>query len=1078
MGPAEWREGAIPSDSSDPFLEGQSASGSSAVLPCPTDYLTFNLAVSDASISVFGYSRGIIEIFNVFRDDGFIITSIWTCQVDGFLTLLFGLASINTLTVISVTRYIKGCHPERDRMYGTCEIDWAKANFSTIYKSYIISIFICCFFLPVTVMVFSYVSIINTVKLSHALTGLGDPTDRQRRIERDVTRVSIVICTAFIIAWSPYAVISIWSAYGHPVPNLTSILASLFAKSASFYNPIIYFGMSSKFRKDIFILFHCSKEVKDPVKLKRFKNLKPKQPQPSQKEEKYAPEMHPAPSPDSGVGSPTNTPPPANREVYFGILDTPSNNPNIECDRFTDDYTTQANQMTRDLWSVESKALGSQSLMVLSGSVLGPVPLNICIDYLDMGIECTFSKFPDDTKLAENVDPLEEAKVCTKTVGKKIVEGAKPPPLNWERTVSSLTWQINVYIDSHGFLKKDYLNGKWLKTREGLCPKIFEYIYQHLQCSLATHLDFALLTMKATVIATFFGVFLTCTYTAKEVTKKTKKAKLYVPQIDCDVKAGKIINPEFIAKCPPGCQDVKYRVYGTDIYASFSSVCNAAIHSGIIDNTGGKILVQKVAGHSGYRGSFSNGVRSLSLPRWRESFLVSEPKKPEQDLKGTKSADTAKTSEKASDQGSSSVHPAYASVVAAAASFSTKEELNPKPLESISQGNQNCKVDLSFLMDGSWSIGKRRFQLQKRFLGNVAQALGIGSAGPLMGIVQYGDDPSTEFNLKSYANSKDLRNAIEKIQQKGGLSNVGKALSFVNKNFFLDANGNRGGAPNVVVVMVDGWPTDRVEEASRLARESGINIFFVTVEAAAQSEKQNVIEPNFVDKAVCRTNGFYSINVPSWFSLHKAVQPLVKRVCDTDRLACSKTCLNAADIGFVIDGSSSVGTGNFRTVLQFVANISKEFEISDTDTRIGAVQYTYEQRLEFSFDKYSTKQDVLNAIKRISYWSGGTSTGAAISYASEQLFSKSKPNKRKIMILITDGRSYDDVSLPAMAAHQNGVIAYSIGVAWAAPDELEAIASDPAKEHSFFVDEFDNLYRYVNQLIQNICTEFNSQPRN
>ncbi|XP_064564845.1 vitrin isoform X5 [Zonotrichia leucophrys gambelii] len=693
--------------------------------------------------------------------------------------------------------------------------------------------------------------------------------------------------------------------------------------------------------------------------------------------------------------------------------------------------------------------------------------------------------------------------------------------------------------------------------------------------------------MRATVIATFFGVFLTCTYTAKEATKKTKKAKLYVPQIDCDVKAGKIINPEFIAKCPPGCQDVKHRVYGTDIYASFSSVCNAAIHSGIIDNSGGKVLVQKVAGHSGYRGSFSNGVRSLSLPRWRESFLVSEgkprkgvtypstleyssskstavksePKKPEQDLKGMKSADTSNTSEKASDQGdtarkerqttpvptpgtematttptptttttepsttvpqptttpaaprttaapakarpglhrgrdmgSSSVHPAYASVVAAAATmeidswkpglslfdtgFSSKEELNPKPLEFISQGNQNCKVDLSFLMDGSWSIGKRRFQLQKRFLGNVAQALGIGSAGPLMGIVQYGDDPSTEFNLKTYANSKDLRNAIEKIQQKGGLSNVGKALSFVNKNFFLDANGNRGGAPNVVVVMVDGWPTDRVEEASRLARESGINIFFVTVEAAAQSEKQNVVEPNFVDKAVCRTSGFYSINVPSWFSLHKVVQPLVKRVCDTERLACSKTCLNAADIGFVIDGSSSVGTGNFRTVLQFVANISKEFEISDTDTRIGAVQYTYEQRLEFSFDKYSTKQDVLNAIKRISYWSGGTSTGAAISYASEQLFSKSKPNKRKIMILITDGRSYDDVSVPAMAAHQNGVIAYSIGVAWAAPDELEAIASDPAKEHSFFVDDFDNLYRYVNQLIQNICTEFNSQPRN
>ncbi|XP_057218773.1 opsin-5-like [Triplophysa rosa] len=47
----------------------------------PTDYLTLNLAISDASISVFGYSRGILEIFNVFKDNGYLITSVWTCQV-------------------------------------------------------------------------------------------------------------------------------------------------------------------------------------------------------------------------------------------------------------------------------------------------------------------------------------------------------------------------------------------------------------------------------------------------------------------------------------------------------------------------------------------------------------------------------------------------------------------------------------------------------------------------------------------------------------------------------------------------------------------------------------------------------------------------------------------------------------------------------------------------------------------------------------------------------------------------------------------------------------------------------------
>lgn len=387
-------------------------------------------------------------------------------------------------------------------------------------------------------------------------------------------------------------------------------------------------------------------------------------------------------------------------------------------------------------------------------------------------------------------------------------------------------------------------------------------------------------------------------------------------------------------------------------------------------------------------------------------------------------------------------------------------------------------VDLAFLMDGSWSIGKRRFKIQKDFLSEVAQVISVGVAGPMMGVIQYGDDAVTEISLRSYSNSREVKSAIEKIGQKGGLSNVGKALSYINKHYFSDANGNRGAAPNVAVVLVDGWPTDKVEEASRLARESGINIFFVTIEGPDDNEKQNLVEINFVDKAVCRTNGFFSLPVTSWFALRKAVQPLVKRVCDTDRLMCSKTCLNAADIAFVIDGSSSVGTGNFRTVLQFVANITREFEISDTDTRVGAVQYTYEQRLELGFGQYNNKAELLNAIKHINYWSGGTSTGAAITYAAEQLFSKSKPNKRKIMIVITDGRSYDDVRVPALAVHSQGVIAYSIGIAWAAQDELEYIATDPDKEHSFFVDEFDNLYKFVSKIISNICQEFNSQPRN
>ncbi|KAK5873279.1 hypothetical protein PBY51_018331 [Eleginops maclovinus] len=332
----------------------------------PSDFLTFNLAVSDASISVFGYSRGIIEIFNVFQDSDFLISSIWTCQVDGFFTLLFGLSSINTLTVISITRYLKGCHPHRahhislgsvfvalvliwitaafwagapllgwgsykDRGYGTCEIDWSKASHSLGSRSYIGSLLLFCFFLPVLLMLFCYVSIINTVKRGNAMTG-GGLSDRQRKIERDVTIVSIVICTAFILAWSPYAVVSMWSACGFHVPNLTSIFTRLFAKSASFYNPLIYFGLSSKFRRDVAALLPCGRRVKDGVRLRQFKPRADARLRGNRPGRKYSP--RPPPNPDPRGGSPPCTPPSANQEVFFiNMPHSPEADPEFECER-------------------------------------------------------------------------------------------------------------------------------------------------------------------------------------------------------------------------------------------------------------------------------------------------------------------------------------------------------------------------------------------------------------------------------------------------------------------------------------------------------------------------------------------------------------------------------------------------------------------------------------------------------------------------------------------------------------------------------------------------------------------------
>lgn len=48
----------------------------------------------------------------------------------------------------------------------------------------------------------------------------------------------------------------------------------------------------------------------------------------------------------------------------------------------------------------------------------------------------------------------------------------------------------------------------------------------------------------------------------------------------------------------------------------------------------------------------------------------------------------------------------------------------------------DCKADIAFLIDGSFNIGQRRFNLQKNFVGKVALMLGIGTEGPHVGLVQ------------------------------------------------------------------------------------------------------------------------------------------------------------------------------------------------------------------------------------------------------------------------------------------------------------------------------------------------------
>ncbi|KAG1963591.1 opsin-5 [Pimephales promelas] len=240
----------------------------------PPEFMTLNLAVFDFGISVTGKPFFIVSSFShrwLFGWQG--------CRYYGWAGFFFGCGSLITMTIVSLDRYLKICHlrygtwfkrhhaflclvftwlyaafwatmpvvgwgnyaPEP---FGTsCTLDWWLAQASVSGQSFVMCMLIFCLVLPTGVIVFSYVMIIFKVKASAKEVSHFDTQNKNKHhLEMKLTKVAMLICAGFLIAWIPYAVVSVVSAFGDPdsVPISISVVPTLLAKSSAMYNPIIY----------------------------------------------------------------------------------------------------------------------------------------------------------------------------------------------------------------------------------------------------------------------------------------------------------------------------------------------------------------------------------------------------------------------------------------------------------------------------------------------------------------------------------------------------------------------------------------------------------------------------------------------------------------------------------------------------------------------------------------------------------------------------------------------------------------------------------------------------------------------
>merc|ERR1712142_1097548 len=84
--------------------------------------------------------------------------------------------------------------------------------------------------------------------------------ESRKKMERQQTVTSLVIIGAFLFAWSPYACcVLVLTTNGNLPANLLTI-ATVFAKTSTLYNPIIYSFFVKDFRVHCKQLFGCAGE--------------------------------------------------------------------------------------------------------------------------------------------------------------------------------------------------------------------------------------------------------------------------------------------------------------------------------------------------------------------------------------------------------------------------------------------------------------------------------------------------------------------------------------------------------------------------------------------------------------------------------------------------------------------------------------------------------------------------------------------------------------------------------------------------------------------------------------------------
>uniref|UniRef100_A0A8C2FA56 Collagen, type VI, alpha 3 n=1 Tax=Cyprinus carpio TaxID=7962 RepID=A0A8C2FA56_CYPCA len=377
---------------------------------------------------------------------------------------------------------------------------------------------------------------------------------------------------------------------------------------------------------------------------------------------------------------------------------------------------------------------------------------------------------------------------------------------------------------------------------------------------------------------------------------------------------------------------------------------------------------------------------------------------------------------------------------------------------------EDVAKDIVFILDDSDSI-KSGFGAVCDFVQRLVEKLNVEERKYRISVVQYSDNPLVDFYLKTYSTKKAVIYAINGLTAKGGRNlNTGAALQYVRDHVFTAASGSRHqlGVPQLLIVMTGGGSSDDVAGPAEDLKNSGVLSIAIGIKNAVEAELQSIaFSPRFI------------FNLPAFgelLNIHKMYMDC-KFVCKF-HLIFIPVELDAAqrDIVFILDGSDDTRDA-FKQMCQFVQRVVDKLNIGPNRDRVSVVQYSREPQVHFYLNTHATKQDILNSIESVKHQGGSPlNTGRALDYTKKNIFIASSGSRilegaPQVLVLVTGGRSQDDVRAPASALKKDQIVTFSIGNQNADVIQLQEISYTPG--HTLTVPQFDDLQTIEQKLCHN-----------